>query len=257
MVIFAVGAIVRYGFDLFIQFFVVRYDRAAVAHTAEVLSQIERKSPCVRQVADTFALIQSSMRLRTVLKHFQTVFLGNFPNFLHLNGLTVQVNDHNRLCPRRDRRFNFIGVDVVSVDVRFNQNRCAAVFGNRQYRRNIGVRRNDDFIARAIAVRPNDQVQRVQPVRNADSKLCAAKLSKMFAKQFVLFALQIIPLVQNTGKTGINSQTETIVYFCQIKKRYHERLQNKANGKILKNTLLMFSPAFRSATLDITGASRS
>ena len=205
VVILAVGTVIRQSLDFFEEFLVVRHDRAAVAHAPEVLPRIERKRARVRQVADALSLIERAVRLRAVLKHFQAVFLRDVPYLLHLNGLAVQVNDHDRFCFRRDRRFNFIGIDVVGADVRFDQNRRASVFGNRQNRRDIGVRRHNDLVAGTETARPDDQVQRIQSVRDADISCRSIQQSALKTSRFPRLANTIpCPEYGQSGRQSPN-----------------------------------------------------
>jgi hypothetical protein len=87
VVIFANLAVIPKDPNLLLQLSVASHHRTGFAESAKILPRVEAETSCVGQGANLSALVLSSMSLAGIFDHKQTVFPGNFHNWLHVRRL--------------------------------------------------------------------------------------------------------------------------------------------------------------------------
>ena len=200
MVIFIVRAVVFQGADFFGEFFIVGYNRAGVTERAEVLSRVKAVACGVAEGACGFALVGRAVSLGAVLDDFQVVLFRKLGNPVHPASLTVEVDRHNRLCPRGYRGFDFVGIDVEGFKLRVNKHRRRACVAYRENRGNEGICRHDYLVVSADTERLERHNQSVESVADSDAVFCADVLSKSLLKGFVLGSVYIPRAFEHTLK---------------------------------------------------------
>ena len=154
---------------------IVGGDRAAVAEGAEILGRKETVRAGMAERAGPPSAHLGALRLRHVLDHFQPVLVGQRHDGVHVGRLAVEMDRHDRPGARRDRGGDPLGIDVDPAGRRLDRHHRGAHRRHREPGRDIGVGRHDHLVAGAEVPGAQHQLQRLQPVAQADAVRGAAE----------------------------------------------------------------------------------
>src|SRR5262245_18438709 len=87
---------------------VIRSKRARIAIRADVLAWIETEDSRVAEIADAYAAIFRTMRLRRIFQHEQVVAFSYLQNRVHLRRLAIQMYRNDGARVRRDSLLDFV-----------------------------------------------------------------------------------------------------------------------------------------------------
>ncbi len=111
------------------------------------------------------------MRLGAILDHLQPVPRRNLHQRVQIDALAVQVNRHDRLGLRRNRRLDLADVHQEIVVPDIDENRAGAENLDGRNRRHRGVRHRDDLVARANPRRRQRDIDRVGTAVDTDAAI--------------------------------------------------------------------------------------
>ena len=129
----------------------------------------------IAQRAGAPAAHPGTLRLRHVLDHREPMPAGQRHDRLHVGRLAVEMDGHDRPGARRDRRRNPVGIDVGAGGRRLDRHGLGTDRRHRQPGRDVGIGRHDDLVARTEIPGAQHQLQRLQPIAEADAVTGAAE----------------------------------------------------------------------------------
>ena len=97
-------------------------------------------------------LVSGTLRLRCVFDDDQPVLHGELVDWIHVSGLSVQVNRHDGASTGRNSRRDKRRINIEGFDVRLHWHRRSTALAHREPGGNEGIGRNNDLIAWADVV---------------------------------------------------------------------------------------------------------
>src|ERR1700680_3552445 len=85
------------------EFGLIGNDRPTFAKRTQILAGIKAEAAEISDRSRAAALVFCAMRLRSVLDDDEVVAAGNLHNGIHVSHQTMQMDRHDRLCPRSYR----------------------------------------------------------------------------------------------------------------------------------------------------------
>lgn len=145
------------AFEPFGELAVAQDDHAAFG-SGEVFDRVEREDARVAEQADVGAVDAGTRGERAVFEHEQVVLLGDGDQARHVDRDAEVVHHGDGLGGGRDRGFDRVDVDVAGVRFGIDEDRAGAGQLDGMGGGDVGLRRDDDFIAGAVAEGEVDQV---------------------------------------------------------------------------------------------------
>ena len=155
--------------------FVARREGAGVAEGSQVLRREEAEAADRPERPRLHAVPQRPVALGAVLDDGESLPVRNSADPSHIAGLSVQVNRHDRFRPRRECVADVLGIEAVEL-VGLDEDGKGSVPRDCENRRDVGVRLDDDLVARADPERANREGEgvesRVEPdaMRDAEER---------------------------------------------------------------------------------------
>ena len=219
VVVLGARAVVAPGPELVGQLRVVGGDGAAVAQRAQVFAGVKTEARRVAQIAGTSAFVARPVRLRGVFDDFEVMLARDGVNGVHVGRLPIQMYGDDGAGARRDGRRKARWIQVVSGGQRLHRHRFGTGLRHRQPGGNVGVGRHDDLVARANAVAPQNQMQRVKPVAHAHAMAGAAVSGKFGLERLYLGTQNVVASGEHTVKRRLQLALERQVHGLEVKKR--------------------------------------
>ena len=119
--------------------------------------------------ADPPSLVARAMRLGGVLDQPEAVAAGDVEQRIEVGWLTIEVGRQKRLGARGDCRLDPRRIEVEGRRIGLDQHRGRADHRDGKQGGDIAVAGDDHLIARADVERPQGEVERVEPVADADA----------------------------------------------------------------------------------------
>src|SRR5450755_1045313 len=139
------------------------------------------------------------------------------------------MNRNYRPGSRRDRRQQRIRIEIVRCGNWLYWNRCRTALTHGEPGGNERVRRYQYFVARADAVRLQQQMQRIQSVPDTDAEFHAAIVRKLGLERFHLGTHDEPARIQHTPKRGFERHPDLLMHSIQIKEWYLHRVSPAAS----------------------------
>ena len=173
---------------LFRDSIVVGHDHAAFPGR-HVLRRVEREAGGVAEVARLLAVVLGAGGLGRVLDDRDAAVPGDGEDRIHLGGLAVQVDGHDRRGLARDRRRELRGVHVVRRTIDVDEDGLRAAQDDGRRRREERERRDHDLLSGTDAVGEQRDMEGGGAVRHGDRVLSAQVLCKGFLERIDFRAL--------------------------------------------------------------------
>ena len=143
------------------------------------------------------------MGLGIVFDKFQVILLTQRSDSLGIGATTIQMHDANCLGLGGDALLNSFIVDFQGIKTRLHEHGLQSVFGDGQYRSNIGIGGHNHLVARLhhahFDISAEDPNQGIQAIGATHGIFRTDIIGIVFFKLLVLFALQVPAAVDHTG----------------------------------------------------------
>ena len=178
MVVFVRSPVLAQDGHLFRDRGVVGGDHAPLAGR-HVLGRIERECRADAQGTGLAAADRGSMRLARVFDEHDAMPVRDPAQFVDLSRMTVQVDRHEGLCPRRNRGLHLCRVQAVRVGLDVDEDGSRADEQRRVGGGDEGEGARDDLVAFFDPVRQHQQMERGGPRAERDGVSHAAPLREL------------------------------------------------------------------------------
>jgi hypothetical protein len=187
---------------------VVGGDRSGVGERAEIFARIKTDASRMSERTALPAVTKRSVGLRSIFEQQEPVPVGDRTKGPHVGGLAIEVNGQDCFGARRDQRFNASWVEIVGAFVALARHRTSADVRDSEPSGNIAVRGNDHFVARTDSARHQDELQRFEPVRDADAMRDSDRRRILVFKRLELGTQKKPPRVHDAAISGVEVTAE-------------------------------------------------
>src|SRR5438067_7191901 len=144
------------------------------------------------QGASTLAFVLRPLSLSIVLNHLESAAARNGHDWIHISGLTIKMNRDNSLGALCDSFLNAHRINIAGFRIRLDWYWNCACVGNRKPRRDVGIRRDNNFVSWPDVQRSQDQVQSIQAITNPDAVFDPAIVRELLLEA-VHFSAENVP----------------------------------------------------------------
>src|ERR1051326_850172 len=165
-----------------IHFFVIGYQRAAIAKGTQVF--LDNKTGCgsITQFADFEPIAMGVDGLGVIFNHMQFMFIGNFSNRLHIRALAVQMDRDDRFGLVSDCRFDFGGIDAFGYRITIHKDGCGSRNPDRFRSCKKSIWMSNDLISRPYPQRHESQPDGIGAITEPDRELHPMKRRQLGLK---------------------------------------------------------------------------
>src|SRR4030042_6882803 len=107
--------IIPEGSDLSCQSIIIRTNHPAIASSPQNFCRVKAENACIPEGGASLALKLGPQGLCSILKHLKVILLGNLHRFIHIAGMSVQMDWNDSSCPRGDGGLNLVDVHIEIV----------------------------------------------------------------------------------------------------------------------------------------------
>ena len=191
MVVFTFLTMIGNHEDTGSQRLVGSHQRTSVAIASQRLGREKRSSPDMPDRSGLSYLsvgksIIGTDGLGVIFHDIQMIGISQSHDRLHIAGLSEQVDGHNRLCPFRNSRFYFPGIDIEGIRIDIHQHGRQSQQSDNLGSRYISKCRQDHLIAGLKLQCHQGNLQSIRPVTARDHIWNLKIVSQMPGKGFHL-----------------------------------------------------------------------